>query len=558
MSKKTKKDKSNKVKKISRWFIMVLIIFFLIVNALNMVIFSLVLYGVISIGNESVTQSETSYLASIITYGDLEDSNAEWAKIAESYYPGRFDDYRLYGAIKSAFTLEKNKDYDLVYGAGTYTEMYVSDEERERLSNELVSGKVVSKDVITDQDKEKILQLKPGEHHTMTFDEDNKLSEHGSIYVYPVFDDYGIVYGYMAIEMHNLYQTITMYMQIAMAALLFSVLETAMMTIFLFIVYKLIKKRIITPLKQVETASKEFVEVSRTEEDPSKWVFNKPVLKKHDEIDSVNDSVANMANDMTSYMQTILDETKEKQRIGTELELAAKIQMDALETKFPAFPNITNVDIFASMTPAKEVGGDFYDFFPVDESHIGLVIADVSGKGVPASIYMMISKIILRNIAVMGTSPKDTLIRLNEQISEKNENSMFVTVWFGILDVNTGHVVATNAGHEYPIIKHKDGQFEIMKDKHGIAIGAMSGLKYREYEFDLDKGGALFLYTDGAPEATNADDELFGMDRVVESLNKNPEGTANELIETLKKDIDEYVGDAPQFDDLTLMAIRLL
>ena len=554
---KKKKEKSN-MKKISTWFIKVFILYFLIVTVLNMVIFTFILDGVITLGEISVVQSETAYLASVIPYEEMDDISASWLQIAESYIPSdNFTDIagiKFYGALKAVYTL-KNVDGELVYGAGTeYTgNMW----KKEDILKEI--GTPVKDEDMTPE-LSNALKYDINSYGHISYDpQTNEISQNaGSVYYYAVCDDDDIIYGYLVIVMFEEYQTMTKVAQIVSFSLLFAFLEVLMMAVFIIIMYRLIRKRIISPLKKVETASREFVNVSRTEEDPSNWTFNKPKLKRHDEIDSVNDSVADMAKDMSEYMKTILEDTKEKQRIGTELELAAEIQMNALETKFPAFPNIKSVDIFAQMTPAKEVGGDFYDFFPVDDTHIGLVMADVSGKGVPASIYMMIAKIILRNIAMMGNSPSDTLTRLNEQINENNENSMFVTVWFGILDVNTGHVVATNAGHEYPVIKKKDGTYEIMKDKHGLPIGAMGGVKYRQYEFDLEKGGALFLYTDGAPEATNSADELFGMDNVVKSLNKNPERTAEELINDLKSDIDEYVGEAPQFDDLTMMAVRML
>ena len=548
---KKKNKRKNKEKKISTWFIGVFSLFFLIISVVNMLIFIFVLDGTISLANISVLQSEAAYISKVISYDEIDDENAYWIELSESFFAKDMDsgNFKLYGVLQAVYTVKKGQDNLLTYGAGTWFE-----EEDERKAGDVV----LTEDIPYDLQKQ-ILELAPDGKVSYEYEgeiEGSKVT--GTVYAFPVTDDNDVIRGYLVVKEYAAYREVSKLIQIMLFSALFAALEVLMLLIFIIILYQLIRKRIISPLKKVRGATKDFVEVSRNENDPSKWVFNKPKLKKRDEIESVNDSVSTMARDMSEFMQTILNETKEKQRIGTELELAAQIQMGALETKFPAFPNITNVDIYAQMTPAKEVGGDFYDFFPVDDTHIGLVMADVSGKGVPASIYMMIAKIILRQIAMMGDSPKDTLIRLNDQISDNNQNSMFVTIWFGILDVTTGHVVASNAGHEYPIIKGKDGKYEIMKDKHGMVLGAMPGIKYREYEFDVEKGGALFLYTDGAPEATNANNELYGMDRVVESLNKNPELPAKELIESLKSDIDEYVGDAPQFDDLTMMCIRVL
>ena len=195
--------------------------------------------------------------------------------------------------------------------------------------------------------------------------------------------------------------------------------------------------------------------------------------------------------------------TAEKERIGTELALATRIQADMLPNIFPAFPDRTDFDIYATMDPAKEVGGDFYDFFLIDDDHLCMVMADVSGKGVPAALFMMASKIILRNNAMMGKSPAKILGPTNA-ICSNNQEEMFVTVWLGILEISTGKLTAANAGHEYPVMKRPDGRFELLKDKHGFVVGGMEGVKYKDYELQLEPGAKLFLYTDGVPEATDA------------------------------------------------------
>jgi sigma-B regulation protein RsbU (phosphoserine phosphatase) len=210
------------------------------------------------------------------------------------------------------------------------------------------------------------------------------------------------------------------------------------------------------------------------------------------------------------------------------------------------------------MTPAKEVGGDFYDFFLIDNDHLGIVMADVSGKGVPAALFMMMSKILVNNYAMMGESPAKVLEQVNAQICKNNEEEMFVTVWFGVLEISTGKITAANAGHEYPIVKKADGSFELFKDKHGFVIGGMEGMRYKEYEFTLEKGGSLFLYTDGVAEATNAGNELFGTDRMLEALNTEPEAAPEKLLSNMQKAVDDFVGDAPQFDDLTMLSVKLL
>lgn len=282
------------------------------------------------------------------------------------------------------------------------------------------------------------------------------------------------------------------------------------------------------------------------------------VYRTNDEIEILAESFATLSKKTRDYIKQITEITAEKERIGTELALATRIQADMLPNIYPALPQRPEVDIYASMTPAKEVGGDFYDFFLVDDDHLGLVMADVSGKGVPAALFMMISKILVQNYAMLGRSPAEVLKNVNDQICLNNREEMFVTVWFGILEIPTGKIVAANAGHEYPVMRKADGFFEVVKDKHGFVVGGMEGLSYKEYEMTLEKGGTLFLYTDGVPEATNSAEELFGMERLLNALNKEPQAAPEKLLQNMKQSVDEFVGDAPQFDDLTMLAVTLV
>ena len=277
-----------------------------------------------------------------------------------------------------------------------------------------------------------------------------------------------------------------------------------------------------------------------------------------DEVEMLAEGLAELSAKTLRYIKQITNITAEKERIGAELELATKIQADMLPNIFPAFPERPEFDIHASMTPAKEVGGDFYDFFLIDDDHLGIVMADVSGKGVPAALFMMMSKILVSNYAMMGGSPARVLEQVNTQICKNNEEEMFVTVWFGVLEISTGKIKAANAGHEYPLIRKPGGQFELFKDKHGFVIGGMEGMKYKEYEFTIEKGGTLFLYTDGVAEATNARNELFGTDRMLEALNTDAAAAPKTLLTNMKRAVDDFVGDAPQFDDLTMLGVKLI
>ena len=307
-------------------------------------------------------------------------------------------------------------------------------------------------------------------------------------------------------------------------------------------------------VKPIESMTDEIIIGSTT----GKVFEMKDLYRTGDEIQVLAESFDDLSQKTVQYIRHITEITKEKERIGTELSLARKIQSDMLPNIYPAFPDREEFDIYATMNPAKEVGGDFYDFFLIDDDHLGMVIADVSGKGVPAALFMMMSKILINNFTMMGLSPHEVLERTNETICKNNKNKMFVTVWLGILEISTGRITAANAGHEYPIIRRPGGKYELFKDKHGFVIGGIRNKKYKEYEFTLQKGGTLFVYTDGVPEATNANEEMFGTQRLVDRLNEMPDASPKELLEGVHKEVDTFVGEAPQFDDLTMLGITLL
>ncbi len=283
-----------------------------------------------------------------------------------------------------------------------------------------------------------------------------------------------------------------------------------------------------------------------------------PDYQTGDEIEVLAESFAMLSGKTLQYISEVERVTAEKERIGAELSLATRIQADMLPNIFPAFPERGEFDIYASMDPAKEVGGDFYDFFLVDVDHLCMVIADVSGKGVPAALFMMASKIILANNAKMGKSPAQILTDTNAAICANNREEMFVTIWLGILELSTGNLTAANAGHEYPALKMPDGEFELFKDKHGFVIGGMDGVKYREYSLRLEPGAKLFLYTDGVPEATSAEKELFGTDRMIEALNAEPDATPQQILRNVRGAVDTFVRDAEQFDDLTMLCMEYM
>ena len=246
----------------------------------------------------------------------------------------------------------------------------------------------------------------------------------------------------------------------------------------------------------------------------------------------------------------------EKERLGAELALATRIQANALPNEFPPFPNRHEFDVFASMTPAKEVGGDLYDFFLIDDDHLCLAIGDVSGKGVPAALFMMVAMTLIRHVAKTEKSPSKVLEQVNREICARNPEEMFVTVWLGVLEISTGILTAANAGHEYPTMKNPDGEFELVKDKHGFVIGGLETSRYREYTLQLVPGSMLFVYTDGVAEATDSTKTLFGTDRMLTALRSVKTDTPEHIVSTVGAAVQTFVGTAPQVDDLTMLCIQ--
>ena len=247
---------------------------------------------------------------------------------------------------------------------------------------------------------------------------------------------------------------------------------------------------------------------------------------------------------------------KEQERILEELKTARNIQMSALPHIFPPFPERSEFDLYAVMDPALDVGGDFYDFFFIDNDHLCLVIADVSGKGIPGALFMMISKRVIEDSARLEFDAGKILQKANETLCDNNQAEMFVTVWLGILEISTGKLNAANAGHEYPVIRKGDGCFELHKDPHGFVLGGMENLRFKSYELTMAPGDKLFVYTDGVPEATARSGEMYGTERMVSTLNTCADDSPEAILQNVKNAVDAFVGDAEQFDDLTMMCLE--
>ncbi len=258
------------------------------------------------------------------------------------------------------------------------------------------------------------------------------------------------------------------------------------------------------------------------------------------------EEIANSINEMVKSLQ-------EKERIGAELSLARDIQSNMLPRIFPPFPDHEEFDIFASMDAAKEVGGDFYDMFMIDDRHVAVVIADVSGKGIPAALVMVVTKTLIKNHAQLGMEPCEVFTMVNDMLSEDNDVGFFITSWMGVIDVETGVMKYVNAGHNPPLIMHEGGDYEYLISKPGMVLAAFGGMKYTQSEIGLSAGSRLLLYTDGVTEANNTSNELYGPDRLKDYLNANRDANLKETLTGLRKDVDIFAEGAEQADDITML-----
>ncbi len=308
--------------------------------------------------------------------------------------------------------------------------------------------------------------------------------------------------------------------------------------------------RVVRPLRLITMETVQFVSDNAAVSDQLSKV------RTRDEIQQLAESVLQMETDVQHYIEKIEKVTAEEEHIRTELNVAARIQEDMLPRVFPPYPDREEFSIYASMDPAKEVGGDFYDFFFVDPDHLALVMADVAGKGVPASLFMVIAKTLIKTRAQQGGSPAEILQDVNAQLCDGNEENMFVTVWLAIVDLRTGKGVAANAGHEHPVRRDTGDIYRLVEYRHSPAVALMDSIRFREHEFELKPGDRLFVYTDGLPEATNARDELYGTERLLTVLNAHPDTPTEGVLPLVTQDVARFVGEAPQFDDLTMLVFE--
>ena len=280
-------------------------------------------------------------------------------------------------------------------------------------------------------------------------------------------------------------------------------------------------------------------------------------IRTGDEIELLGTRFEQMTASLRSYIENLTRVTAEKERFGAELNIATKIQASMLPCIFPPFPDRAEFDLYATMIPAKEVGGDFYDFFMVDEDHLMVVIADVSGKGIPAALFMMTSKTLIRTLAQTGMTPAEVLNEANVRLCENNEAGMFVTAWIGLLTISSGRFAYANAGHNAPLLRRKNKEFQLLKSRPGFVLAGMEGIRYCQTETNLLPGDLLFLYTDGVTEAISPDEQLYGEERLQRILHQAGSTDLKALLGNVKTDIDRFANGAPQFDDITMLALRV-
>ena len=380
-------------------------------------------------------------------------------------------------------------------------------------------------------------------------------------------DDSGHGYAVMCVDisMNDVMADRMDFLRVVLFAILLAMVAACVILVLL------VNRFVVNPINQVARAALQYVSDRRTSEGRSASTgvrristgedgeecsaISKLNIRTGDEIQALSEAIKTMELEINEYIQDLTTVTAEKERIGAELNVATQIQADMLPRIFPAFPEREEFDVYATMNPAKEVGGDFDDFFLVDDDHLAVVIADVSGKGVPAALFMVIAKTLIKNHAQNQEAPGTVFTQTNEQLCEGNDAGLFVTGWMGVLEISTGKFVYVNAGHNPPLLKRAGGTFEWLKSRPGFVLAGMEGVRYRENTLQLEPGDRLYLYTDGVTEATNSREELFGDERLQNALNEYMDLPVEQFLPKIKECIDAFVGDADQFDDITMLAL---
>lgn len=354
-------------------------------------------------------------------------------------------------------------------------------------------------------------------------------SEVNFYYSYVAVDDYYIV---------GIYPSSEAELNKSMSLLLTGLLEVVILGVVFLMMYLLVR---VVVVKELNTINKDLAAITKGNLDTTVDVRSSAEFA----------SLSNDINTTVTALKGYIAEAAAK--VDEELRTAKTIQRSALPN---VFPDDNRFELYANMLAAKDVGGDFYDFYPVGEDKYAFLIADVSGKGIPAAMFMMNAKSVIKSIVETGATPGVAFTKANEKLCADNDAEMFVTAWLGIMDLATGHVEFANAGHNPPVLKHEDGTFEYLTSRPGFVLAGMEGVKYKTFELDMTDGMSLFLYTDGVTEATNNNNELYGEDRLIKALIDSGTMNMRMTCKFIKKDVDEFVGDAPQFDDITMLGIK--
>ena len=401
-------------------------------------------------------------------------------------------------------------------------------------------------DPITFKDPSEVTKIyETGKKSSSYFIHESKFG-YNSCAILPVLNTNGRPTALIVADMPIPFISETLNRYLAITILITVLVVAAFMALFITIMRRTITHPMKVIAAETDTFSKSDIQLSTL----------LPGFKQKDEIGKLARSIYKMEQDIQSYITNLTTVTAEKERIGAELDIANHIQKSMLPCIFPAFPERTEIDIYATMTPAKEVGGDFYDFFMVDDRHLAIVMADVSGKGVPAALFMVIGKTLIKDHTVPGSDLGEVFTKVNDLLCQANSEGLFITAFEGVLDLVTGEFNFVNAGHEMPYIYRSGENFEFYKIRPGFVLAGMEGMTYRSGSITLNVGDKIFQYTDGVTEATNADNKLYGMDRLTAVLNSVKEGDPFTVLPAVKKDIDAFVGDAPQFDDITMLCLE--
>lgn len=364
--------------------------------------------------------------------------------------------------------------------------------------------------------------------------------------IFPIRDEAGNVIAIVGVVKNM--NLLTSVKNSYIAHIIFIEVIIAMISAIFWIIY--LKRRIVTPIRKVADAADNMVK--HLEDGTSPEI----IVRMDDEIKDLADSFSEMYREVGAYIEKLGAVTAEKERIGAELDVAAKIQSSMLPCIFPLFPNRKEFDVYATMNPAKEVGGDFYDCFMLDSDRLAFVVVDVSGKGVPAALFMVIGKTLIKEHTGLHDDLGDVFTEVNNILCASNSEEMFITAFEGVLNLKTGELCYVNAGHETPFICRGNGVYEPFKVKAGFVLAGMEGIRYESGRLMLEPGDKIFQYSDGVPEATNTGYEQYGMKRLGQVLAENSEKTPARLLPAIKADVDLFVGDAEQFDDITMLCVR--